>query len=258
MADENKEVDWSATVAIELKERISELERLMKTTRTVFNDQQKEIAELERDVRRLQTEYPYTTAKENSRQLNELKGMIADTNQLSNRVDLVLGVQTQIDELKEMLNVVAQARIGWEETIDSTLRQLFKKREECEDSTIHRSFYAGLLEKLDSGGEKEGSAKHTQPYSNLSEVKPIGNQSENSKPPEPNLGPHPNLNYFGEKINLVPEPRENDIKAMDRQIQVEMGTHIFVKREKIEFWRTEMLNKTDEVLKSMREVLGIE
>ena len=31
-----------------------------------------------------------------------------------------------------------------------------------------------------------------------------------------------------------------------------------VKREKIEFWRKELLNKTDEVLKSMREVLGIE
>ena len=37
-----------------------------------------------------------------------------------------------------------------------------------------------------SGSEKEGSARHTQPYSNLSEVKPIGNQSENSKLPEPN------------------------------------------------------------------------
>ncbi len=33
--------------------------------------------------------------------------------------------------------------------------------------------------------------------------------------------------------------------------------YVAVKREKIEFWRTELLNKTDEVLKSMREGLGI-
>lgn len=35
-------------------------------------------------------------------------------------------------------------------------------------------------------------------------------------------------------------------------------TEVVVKREKIDFWRKELLNKTDEVLKSMREMLGIE
>ena len=40
-------------------------------------------------------------------------------------------------------------------------------------------------------------------------------------------------------------------------IEYSIDTHVVVKREKIEFWRKELLNKTDEVLKSMREVLGI-
>ena len=57
------------------------------------------------------------------------------------------------------------------------------------------------------------------------------------------------------------EPREDDpTKKKPLKIDINgirLGKLIVVKREKIEFWRKELLNKTDEVLKSMREVLGI-
>jgi len=44
------------------------------------------------------------------------------------------------------------------------------------------------LKKL--GGEKEDSARRIRPYSYLTEVKPAGNQSENSKPPCCNHASH--------------------------------------------------------------------
>ena len=92
--------------------------------------------------------------------------------------------------------------------------------------------YEGLLTKLDSGGE-------------------------NSKPPEPKV----KFNWTGGGFDV---PREDDSIPWEKDMIIyhrEAYTPKFfkiVKREKIEFWRKELLNKTDEVLKSMREVLEIE
>ena len=56
--------------------------------------------------------------------------------------------QEQIIKLRESLNEVAQNRFGWENRMENVLTKLLEKRSECEDSTIHRSFYLELLEKL--------------------------------------------------------------------------------------------------------------
>lgn len=63
---------------------------------------------------------------------------------------------------------------------------------------------------------------------------------DSSKPPEPIT----EISLDGETI-------------YNKKMLEKLGWKL-MKREKIEFWRKELLNKTDEVLKSMREVLGIE
>ena len=89
-----------------------------------------------------------------------------------------------------------------------------------------------LLEKLDaSGGEKTDVM---YPIEGNSRESP---HNTDSKPPE--------------------EPREDGL-IEEEWINLRNKNIVFVKREKIDFWRKELLNKTDEVLKSMREVLGIE
>ena len=51
------------------------------------------------------------------------------------------------------------------------------------------------------------------------------------------------------------EPREDDVINIREMVKTLTNKEwVLVKREKIEFWRKELLNKTDEVLKSMREV----
>ena len=60
---------------------------------------------------------------------------------------------------------------------------------------------------------------------------------------------------------IIDEPREDEPitwQEVKEYLRKFLPSWKLVKREKIEFWRTEMLNKTHEVLKSMREVLGIE
>ena len=157
-----------------------------------------------------------------------------------------------------MLNVVAQARIGWEETIDSVLRQLFKKREECEDSTIHRSFYTGLLEKLDSGGEKEidwrlkeAMSSKSSPYIPL-----------DSKPPEPTHEddlkeildtdmPITILAHIKKRVRDATrqEPREDDWNQ---------NSFILVKREDLERWKKEFEKSGHPEWEYIEEEYGIE
>ena len=103
------------------------------------------------------------------------------------------------------------------------------------------------LLKEDSGGEKE---RKTSCFDSQTPWR----DSSDSKPPETNF-----KFKDGWDMKLNKELREDDLKTVMKIFEQKFyKDHILVKREKIEFWRTEMLNKTDEVLKSMREVLGIE
>ena len=89
-----------------------------------------------------------------NKRIEALEKKLEDVNYFKPLQD-VNSLQEQIAELKEALNEVAQNRIGWEENIENNYRKLLKKYSECEDSTIHKSFFLGLLEKLDVGSARQ-------------------------------------------------------------------------------------------------------
>ena len=149
MSDENKSY-WmeqyieNQNKIVVFEQRISELEKTQ-ITKVFYEQWVDKLTELEKK------------GKNHNDSIIELRSLI-QSNAIS---DL-----NHYDELKEMLNVVAQARIGWEETIDSTLRQLFKKFEDSHDEAINRRFFTKLLEKLDSQGktEKKEPCEHDWVY----------------------------------------------------------------------------------------------
>ena len=107
-------------------------------------------------------------------------------------------------------------------------------------------------EYIASGGENSGEAETRMESSDNFK----GSTQTDSKPPEPIDW----KKYFPETekfIHYYKEPREDDVINIREMVKTLTNKEwVLVKREKIEFWRKELLNKTDEVLKSMREVLG--
>ena len=112
--------------------------------------------------------------------------------------------------------------------MDSLLSQL----NSCNQNNSHWKWGDGLKEVSDKSMEDSGDEKSVMALSKAEEPSPtsaVRNEvatSTDSKEPEP---------IFYEEEIWKDEPRENDIKAMDRQLQVEIGTHIFVKREDLQW-----------------------
>ena len=197
MSDEHEEIrkyvrDNDERIEESIK-RISELEKKLELERKVkvwdaniINRTNEQLTELERDVRRLQTEYPYTTAKENSRQLDELRDDIKNIkagifnnakcyNELKEEdehikhiVDVnrsgVSNLFTNYGELKERLDIRDEGEKNLLKNYRGVVKQVWKKEDIIEEvlreliETVAYPFLTELeakelLKKLD--GKKE-------------------------------------------------------------------------------------------------------
>ena len=148
---------------------------------------------------------------------------------------------------------------------DCTL--LYSDENPCEDDEAQKGVFGRCHEfkKKASEGEKPKDNVHG---SRAGESVRTSLVATNSKPPEPirwcdTCEDRLTCAYYiaGEDCR---KPREDDsikrilmgvVNKFNKIIKGENMDFVVVHREKIEFWRKEMLNQTENVLKSMREVL---
>lgn len=88
------------------------------------------------------------------------------------------------------------------------------KRQVLIDPKIIEEKLAVKLISKASGGEKEDSARHVQPHSNLIEVKSADNQSENSKPTEPKKRSLKDSDWYTNEPKKAVEPQRKDYNRL--------------------------------------------
>ena len=137
---EKKEVDWSAAVAIKLKERIEKLEKelgapfIERTNRDIA-----ELREFEKETKRTIETFPYVSLDA----FNELKERLEkEINHCSNH-------SNEIDELKEQINTPIQTLKEWKIGIIDRIINGEEVLRLIVSLTIPNHLKQELLEKLD-------------------------------------------------------------------------------------------------------------
>lgn len=302
MSDENKGVDWSASVANELKEKIEELGKKIDAihdTHMIKYEQWadkltawvKDIDELKENMMTKEAHAGFNESF--TEQLNELKTYYNIEKNAANGTDSdwKVGIIDRIINSEEVLQdhikthkhvkekgteivIRGQWMDVWIEHLNRALAKLDVpklytemtptekmietqkfKTDSLRDGIDYEKEYSDVLTKKDS--KKEECLLDKPHASAVSVERKLIEKCQCPKHKDSGDDDKELYElYLQDKDQYYFKKTTHPFTEINNMVNLGIG-EMRMKREKIEFWRKELLNKTDEVLKSMREVLGI-